>query len=233
MINDICFPEILTGAELDLFLSKGWFRMGQSIFTTDIVRVNDQIIPVFWLRIDLQKMQFGRRQNRILNINRQATVSIEPFLLKDEYSNLYTKYSDYVTFDAPNSIEEFLFYGAMYNIYNTQVIEVRESGKLIAAGIFDEGDNSIAGIMNFYDPDYRERSPGKFCMLLKISYALSKGMRWYYLGYIAGGGNTKFDYKLFPDRHASEVFYRKEQAWVPYVGKGEKVVAEGLGGMLW
>ncbi|MEJ7659632.1 MAG: hypothetical protein WKG07_08390 [Hymenobacter sp.] len=47
-------------------------------------------------------------------------------------------------------------------------MEVRAEGHLIAAGIFDQGTRSLAGIVNFYDPDYRKYSLGKYLMLYEI-----------------------------------------------------------------
>ena len=231
MISEICFPELLSGQELDAYLNRGWFRMGQSIFTTDYTKISDQYLPVYWLRIDLDNITYGRSQKKIISANRNFTTEIKPFMLSHELDDLYFRYAAHVEFDAPVSVEEFLFFGAMYNVYDSYLVEVREGKKLIAAGIFDQGACCISGIMNFYDPDYRSKSPGKFLMLQKIAHGRASGKKWYYLGYVAGG-TTKFDYKLFPDRHATQLYDRSNDRWVPYVDEGQSLITSTYEGLI-
>ena len=95
------------------------------------------------------------------------------------------------------------------------MVQVRDQGQLIAAGYFDKGERSIAGIMNIYHPQYRNYSLGKFLMLQKLKYTLSQDMLFYYTGYISTE-STRFDYKTFPDVKAVEVLLPVEQEWVPY-----------------
>ena len=215
MINDIHFPDVLTGHQLDEYLAKGWFRMGQTIFTTDILPVGMNIHPVYWLRYFVPKVRYGKKQERLFTINNEFTVTIKPFLLSEELEFLYASYLAIIDFDAPPDVRSFLFDADTHNIYDTQLIEIRDAGSLIAAGIFDKGENSIAGIMNFYDPAYKAKSMGKYLMLLKINYAIASGKLYYYPGYIAGGF-SKFDYKLFPDPAAAELYDAKHERWVAY-----------------
>jgi leucyl-tRNA---protein transferase len=215
MIKAIHFPTALSGHELDEYLAKGWFRMGQTIFTTDLLPVNGNIHPVYWLRYVLQKVRYGKKQERLLAINKHFSVSLKPFLLSEELEYLYASYLAIIDFDAPPTVESFLLDGDNNSIYDTQLIEIRDAGRLIAAGIFDNGENSIAGIMNFYDPAYKAKSMGKYLMLLKINYAVAFGKLFYYPGYIAGGF-SKFDYKLFPDPAAAEIFDSKQEQWISY-----------------
>jgi leucyl-tRNA---protein transferase len=217
MIRDIHFPFEMTGLELDDYLARGWFRMGQTIFTTDFIPVKNHVHPVFWLRFLVQKVNYGKKQKRLLNSNKGLTVITRPFLLSEEIEELYSLYRATIDFDAPLTVESFLLDGAIGSIYDTQLIEIRDAGRLIAAGIFDNGDNSIAGIMNFFDPAYKAKSPGKFLMLLKINYAIESGKQYYYPGYIAGGF-AKFDYKLFPDPAAAEIYDPHREEWIPVTG---------------
>jgi arginine-tRNA-protein transferase len=100
-------------------------------------------------------------------------------------------------------------------VFDTYVVEVRDENKLIAAGIFDNGSQSIAGIMNFYDPAYRKQSLGKFLMLMKINYARQQRKAYYYPGYLVND-YPKFDYKLFPCQSATEVFDANSGTWFPF-----------------
>lgn len=213
MIKAIHFPIDLTGQELDDYLAKGWFRMGQTIFTTDFIPVEGRIHPVYWLRFAVQNIHYGKKQKRLIGINSDFSVSIKPFLLSEEMESLYRIYRAQVDFEAPPTVESYLLDGEINNIYDSQVIEIRDNGKLVAAGVFDQGETSMAGIMNFYHPDYKTRSPGKYLMLLKINHAIKTGKTYYYPGYIAAGF-PKFDYKLFPDSTAAELYDTKTGEWL-------------------
>lgn len=214
MINAIHFPFELTGHELDEYLARGWFRMGQTIFTTNFIPVREKIVPVYWLRLILAQVHYGKKQKRLLAINKEFTVDIKPFRVTDELEDLYAVYRASIDFDASPTVESFLLNGAIESVYDTQIIEIRDADELIAAGIFDNGENSISGIMNFYHPAYKAKSLGKYLMLLKIDHAIAAGKTYYYPGYIASGGYTKFDYKLFPALKASEIYDPRSGEWV-------------------
>ena len=219
MIDDIHFPETLTPAQLDEYLSRGWYRMGQTIFTTDAVPLNGSVYSVFWLRINLRQLMYGKSQKKLFQINKNFVARIGPLSINEELEELYTLYRKSVDFSPPESVEEYLFLGIDQNIYDSYLVEIRDGGKLIAAGIFDNGENTIAGIMNFFHPAYKKYSLGKYLMLLKIDHAIEMGKSWYYPGYIARG-YSKFDYKLFPDKHATEVYDRESRQWKPVAQAG-------------
>ena len=105
--------------------------------------------------------------------------------------------------------------GAVHNVFNTYIIELRDGERLIAAGVFDRGDRSLAGILNFYDPNYRKHSLGKYLLLLKTDYARRLQLDYYYPGYLVCD-YPKFDYKLFPCIAATEFFDSVGGRWQPY-----------------
>ena len=208
------------GALLDNFLAQGCYRMRQDIFTTDFIWDKNALHPVFWLRFSLQHFYFDNKAQKLLNANKRFHVSTRHFIICKEIEKLYQSYFEKVNFDAPKRIEEFLFNDFITekhpnNLFDTSIIEVRENNKLIAAGIFDEGLNSLAGIMNFYDPAYKKYSLGKYLMLLKIQHAMRLNMQYYYPGYIAFN-YPKFDYKLFPNPSFAEIFDSKKKIWLSY-----------------
>ena len=137
--------------------------------------------------------------------------------MSSEIEELFTLYKTLIDFDAADTVAECLLGGAENNdnIYNTEMIEIRDGNKLIAVGFYDLGETSIAGILNFYHPQYRSNSLGKYLMLLKLDHAKKSGKKWYYTGYLAKG-YPKFDYKLFPDIHATELFDRVGNRWIPF-----------------
>jgi arginyl-tRNA--protein-N-Asp/Glu arginylyltransferase len=220
MLKDIHFPAKVIGSKLDAYLAIGWYRIGQIIFTTDYIPHPDRWIRVFWLRFSLDKFKWGRKQTKLLASNLAYTVEIKPLVVTKELNDLYSRYYDNLDFAASPTLENNLFdYSVVvdpaHRVFDSYVIEIRDAGKLIAAGIFDKGEKTLAGIVNFFEPAYRKISPGKWLMLLKIQYALENKMTYYYPGYIASDF-SKFDYKLFPDVEAAEIYDPVYKQWMAY-----------------
>lgn len=224
---NIHYPSSMPGALLDEYLSKGWYRMQQTIFTTDIIIKNDLVIPVFWLRLVLKKYRESRGSRKILEQNKHFSVQLKSGHITDEAEDLYQLYKSSVDFEVSETIRDYLVGEASFSIYNTKCLEIRDGEKLVACGYFDEGDTTLAGILNIFHPDYKQTSPGKFLMLLKINYALQQQKEFYYPGYISTG-ITKFDYKLFPGKEASEVYMTRNDRWVPWLSITKEQLEESL-----
>ncbi len=186
--------------------------MQQEVFTCGFVEFDDTVYAVYWLRLVLARVQFGKEQLRLLRINEKFSVSVRPFVLTDEVETLYAQYRDSITFDAPESVKACLLGGSRHTLFDTYAVEVRDGNRLIAVGIFDNGAQSIAGIMNFYHPDYRKQSLGKYLMLQKIKYAQACRKAYYYPGYLVHN-YPKFDYKLFACEAATDVFDSNTGLW--------------------
>ena len=90
---------------------------------------------------------------------------------------------------------------------------------------FDVGEKCIAGILNFYNPAYIKYSLGKYLMLKKLDFARDNNFDFYYTGYISTETN-KFDYKIFPDENAMQVFLPVQKQWLPYQQLGKQKLAE-------
>ncbi len=214
--NKIYYPEKMIGKELDYFLEKGWYRMGQSIFTTDFILPEDVMYRVFWLRYNLPNIAFSKSQQRIKNGNRQFNVSVKSAEITDEIENLYAVYKTSVNFSGAESVHQWLFGdGSPTAVFDTEMIEIRDGGNLIAVGIYDQGTESIAGIMNFYHPDYKRFSLGKYLMMIKIEIAQMRNLSWYYPGYVVYK-RPEFDYKLGFNNNAVEILIPELDGWQLY-----------------
>lgn len=214
----------MKGNKLDLFLSMGYFRMQQEIFTCRYLVVENTIQPVHWLRIALATATFGPKQSRLFRINANFSVVVKPCVLTKEIESLYALYKDSLNFDPADSVESWLYNGATRSIFDTYIIEIRDENTLIAVGIFDNGERSIAGIMNFYHPDYHRHSLGKYLMLLKIKYAQLQQKDYYYPGYMVSN-YPKFDYKLFACEKATEVLDERSGQWLPFSWETVSILA--------
>lgn len=211
------------GEILDRCLELGYFRQGQSVFTADEYYdyLLDMHFTCFWLRTRIKEMR-DITKHKIWKQNRRFSVEISQYTITEEVASLFEVYRENVDFETSSSIVSYLHSGFPQALFDTKLVTVRDGDLLIAAGYFDEGSKSIMGLMNFYHPAYRKFSLGKYLMLCKIDYALQKGMNHYYTGYIALE-NTKFDYKLFPDPAAVDVFLPNSGGiWVPFESLGKQ-----------
>lgn len=208
-------PLIIPGAVLDYYLSLGYYRMRQDLFTCRFLPHDGQLHTVHWLRLVLARVAYGPKQRQLLRQNSRFSVAVRPFRLTAEYEALYTRYHQALTFEASATLAELLLDDSLHSVFTTEIIEVREGEQLIAAGIFDCGTESIAGIVNFYDPAYRKFSLGKYLLLLKTEVARRRGLAYYYPGYLVHG-YPKFDYKLWACPAATEVFDCLSSEWRPF-----------------
>ena len=208
-------PLRIPGDMLDYYLGQGYYRMQQDLFTCRFLPREGRLNTVHWLRIVLPQVQYGPKQRRLLRLNERFSVAIKPLQLTDEYEALYAQYRQNLDFDTARTLEALLLEGAASSVFDTEIIEVRDNGQLIAAGVFDSGTASIAGIVNFYDPAYHKHSLGKYLLLLKTEHARRQQMAYYYPGYLVHG-DPKFDYKLFACLAATEVFDALNSQWLPF-----------------
>ena len=215
MAASFSYSPVIRGEALDSYLSQGYYRMQQDLFTCNFLPMEEGLFTAHWLRLALAAVTYGPAQRRLLRLNAQFLATIRPFRLTAELEELYARYRASITFDAPETVESFLLGGATHNLFNTAVLELRDGERLVAAGIFDRGARSLAGIMNFYDPTYHRHSLGKYLMLLKIEHARQQRLAYYYPGYVVHNF-PKFDYKLFPCPAATEVFDCFSREWLPF-----------------
>jgi leucyl-tRNA---protein transferase len=216
--------DSITGRDLDTYLAHGYYRSCQHIFTTDFLPYEGSVYPVIWLRYPLRDLKLPAKCRSILRRAAAFQVTVKEFAITDELDELYAYYRSAMDFEASPTLHSYLIEEAgafdyeyddelAQNAFNSRTVEIRDGEKLIAAGVFDLGDRSIAGILNFYDPDYSQYSLGKVCILEKLRYAQQAGFDYYYPGYLAYN-HSKFDYKLFPGMENTEMLAYGE--WVPF-----------------
>lgn len=189
------YPRELSGEELDLYLSRGWYRMGQTIFTTHFLCFENTFYSALWIRQDLKDYTFRKSLRKILRKNdEQYRWTYGKARVDQKREDLYQLYK--AEFDgilAPTLLDS-LQDGEYENIYNTYEFCVYHNNQLIAISYFDLGKESIASITGIYHPDYKNDSLGFYTMLKEIDFCLKAGLRYYYPGYIVPG-YSRFDYK--------------------------------------
>lgn len=208
-------PERIEGELLDRCLERGFYRMQQDMFTTNLIIQEESVMPVHWLRTRLSLFNHNSSTKEILRKNKKFSAEISPFQYSVELEDLFSLYKTGISFTPSASVASYLFEDEKQHRFNTWMIQLRDRGLLIGAGIFDVGMNSIAGIMNIYHPDYKKHSIGKWLMLQKMEFAKNIGAEFYYTGYISPG-TPRFDYKLFPSKDCIEIWNPDAEVWFPY-----------------
>ncbi|MEA5137867.1 arginyl-tRNA--protein arginylyltransferase [Arcicella rigui] len=215
MLAKLNYPTALHPKELDNYLAHGWFRMGQTIFTTNFLRFSGVFYSAIWLRIDLDTFVPSKTQLKLEKLNAAFSVEIVPVKVTATHEELFLKYKNHISFEAAPSLEYLLYHDGKNDIYNTYQVNIYDQQKLIATGFFDLGENTSAGISCFYDPDYRKYSLGKYLMLLKMKYSKQQGLKYFYPGYFAPG-YPLFDYKLDLAKSSLEYYELSSLSWQPF-----------------
>ena len=202
---------------IDGLLAAGYYRMQHFMFTCNDTALDEEgrTIPVFWLRTLVKQCRLTTSARTILNKGAAFSVIIQPARVDEEIEQLYAMYKIHVPFSVSASCADYLHQPLLSQPFTSMMVQVRHEEKLIAAGYFDAGSRSIAGIMNIYHPHYRSYSLGKLLLLKKLQYASENDMQFYYTGYISPQ-STRFDYKTFPDPAAVELLLPDKLQWVPY-----------------
>lgn len=217
MLAELHYPiNSLKGEQLDEYLDKGWFRMGQTIFTTNFLKFNGLLYSVIWLRIDLLSFKPSKTQQKLQKLNANFSVEIKPSIaLSPEHLILFNKYKNYVPFDAAPSLTQLLYDDKFRNVFDSYEVNIYDDEKLIACGIFDLGRDASTGITCFYDPDYQKHSLGKYLMFLKMDFSKNQGMSYFYPGYFAPD-YPMFNYKLDLAKPFLEFLDLSTNLWKPY-----------------
>jgi arginine-tRNA-protein transferase len=208
------FPEEIIPENLDQYLAKGWFRMGQSIFTTNFLTFDNKQYSAVWLRIDLDKFQPEKKLLKLLQGISDFKVEVKPTKIDSEKEELYFRYRESLKFQPIRNLQTLLFDNSLFNIFDSFEVNIRHNSKLVACGIFDCGQNAAEGIVSFYDPQYKKYSLGRILFLKKIIYLQQKGFKFFYPGYFVPG-YAPFDYKIKIAPNQTEYFDITHNRWAP------------------
>jgi len=212
------YPRKISKFQLDQYLSQGWFRMGQSIFTCHFLYVQDDVYSTVWIRLNLHDHRYSKSQRKLVRrVEEDFKVRVQKAVFDEEKERLYDKYKIRFMEPVADSISTSLQNDLNQNIYDTYEVTVHEGDRLIAASFFDLGAKSSASIMGIYDPDYQKYSLGYYTMLREIAFSKKTGRDYYYPGYVVPG-YERFDYKLrighveyfLPESHSWK-FYKEEE----------------------
>ncbi len=210
----VAFPERVKPDQLDQWLARGWYRMGQAVFTCRFVVHEGVLRPAIWTRVNLKGYSFrGSLRRLVKRTEENFRVRVGQPSFTAEHNRLYARYRSSVAGDRPSDLQALLSCGLPGQAWDSCIIELRDDKRLAAFSIFDVGEESIQSVAGVYDPDYSRYSLGFATMLLEVRLALQRGMRFYYSGYVMPG-EPAMDYKL---RMGNVEFYEPESGlWRPW-----------------
>lgn len=190
------FPEILFPGELDQYLAKGWYRMGQSLFTTNFLYFHQDVYSAVWIRLFIPDHRLKKSARKLINqVTGKFQIKLRQGFISEEKERLFQKYKASFDGHLASSLSDSLLDGEDYNLFDTWEVAIYDQDRLIAFSFFDIGQNSVASIQGVYDPEYRKYSLGYFTMLMEIGFCQDNQIQYYYPGYVVPGYN-RFDYKL-------------------------------------
>lgn len=214
MFAQVCTPLTLLPVQLDEYLSRGWFRMGQNIFTTNFLSFKSHFYSAVWLRVVLDEYTPDNTELKLRKLNGRFTLQVGKASITPEKEELFGRYRENISFEASASLHQLLQGKVSHNVYDTLEVTLYDDEKLIACGFFDLGMMSAAGITSFYDPAYRKHSLGKYLIYLKMNFCRDAGLRYFYPGYFVPG-YPFFDYKLSIGKAALEYLDFCSGNWLP------------------
>lgn len=189
-------PEPFLPQDWDDAWALGWFRMRQSLFTTHFLEFERRFHSAVWLRVGLEAWQTEAAFVALKRRNRDFRVEFSPAAgpPSDAQEAVYQRYRDSVAFEPAPTLRDLLLGDDTRSLFPTWQVELYDGARLIAGGFFDRGQRATAGIVSYYDPDYRRHSLGKYLIYLKMEYCREAGMAHFYPGYLAPG-EPRFEYK--------------------------------------
>lgn len=138
------------------------------------------------VRIPLAIFKFRKSQKRIINKNKDLTVTAKPAHFTQEYYTLYARYINARHQDGdmyPPSLDQFNSFLVESEEF-TEFLEFRTpAGQLVAVSVIDRLKQGLSAIYTFYDPSLTKRSLGTYCILWQLQHCLDTGLNYLYLGY--------------------------------------------------
>lgn len=196
MLVQTTYTQGTTKEHYDRLLSEGWFRGTGVIYKSDIVCMDENIFSTLNIRLPLAGFQFKKRHSKLLRKNKGLfTYTLGPPAIDEEKENLYSQHLYRFKSFVHNSLADLINTGLEDITFETTEICIYKDNKLVALSYFDSSDTSAASILCVYDGKYSAYSLGIFTMLLEIEIAQSRGIQFYYPGYVMDLPSC-FDYKL-------------------------------------
>lgn len=149
------------------------------------------------VRVPTGNYRFSKSQKRIISRNRDLRLQITDPALTDTRYRLYERYISARHSDGdmyPPSEEQFHSF-LVKTSQDTRFYDFFLGETLIAVSVVDRLVHGLSAIYTFYDPDYSQRSLGRYAILSLIQSVQQQQLDYLYLGYWVKGCR-KMEYKI-------------------------------------
>lgn len=136
-------------------------------------------------RIPVQQFSSNRSQKRCLKANLDLKQTAVSASFSEEYFELYRRYlnSRHTDGSMADPDEEDFKHFLFSKWSDTQFLEQRLDGRLVAVAVTDIVSDGISAVYSFFDPEMGKHSLGTYCVLKQVDYARELGLDYVYLGY--------------------------------------------------
>ncbi len=213
-------PTSLSRPELDRYLSRGWYRIGQTMMTCRFVLFSDVLRSAVWTRLELDAHTFRKSQRRVMRrIEEQLRVEVGDPIIDDAHEAVYQRYRTIARGERSATLTDFLYGDRVTSLDVFHTREIRfiledgtPGGRLVGFSWFDLGREALQSLVGVYDPAYGHLSLGYASMLYEMRWGMERGYRWFYPGYVLPG-DAAMDYKL---RAGAMEFLDHDGSWRPW-----------------
>jgi arginine-tRNA-protein transferase len=209
-------PDSVGPADLDRYLRRGWYRIGQAMVTCRFISSEVGMARgVVWTRTKLEGYRPSRSNRKLMRRNaRRYRVEERPLSIDEEHEELYRRYLEVAPGERASTLAGALLAGDEEDRFATRELAVRdEEGKLVGFSVFDVGHESLQSLMGVYDPERGRDSLGYWSLLLEVEHAIERGLRYHYAGYVVTTDGS-MDYKLRVGH--VEFLHPVERVWRPW-----------------
>ena len=136
-------------------------------------------------RIPANEFVTSRSQQRCLKKNSDLEFLAVDAVFSKEYFDLYCHYlnsrhsNGSMAHPAEEDFKQFLY----SDWSDTQFIELRLKGRLVAVAVTDILSDGLSAVYSFFNPEMEKRSLGTYCILKQVEHAKTQGLDYVYLGY--------------------------------------------------
>ncbi|MCB1802343.1 MAG: arginyltransferase [Gammaproteobacteria bacterium] len=173
--------QAMDAARYAELLSFGFRRSGRMVYSPRCENCH-QCVSV---RIPVADFRPRRWQRRILRANQDVESIVCPASFEREHYTLYQRYTAARHGDGEMASATPADYMAFLRAdwCDTQFIEFRSGGRLLAVAVTDVLDIGLSAVYTFFDPAEQARSLGTYAILQQIVRARDLGLPHHYLGY--------------------------------------------------
>jgi len=196
MVTERVEPEVLTPAELDAYLARGWYRIGHRMITTDLLPWRGELRSTLWTRLEVRGHRFSRSIRKLIAGNgRRFQMRTGELVIDPEREGLYARYLEKVGGERAESLTEVVGGERGRALFDTREVSVWSGERLVAFSWYDLGLHSVQSLIGVYDPAFSKHSLGLYTLLLEILQTAELGKRFHYAGYVLAEPSP-MDYKL-------------------------------------